>query len=618
MPKIIESDPTELEDNENRISSDRISDLEAYLTEQVEDAISARHSQEREWIENLRQYEAVPKDPVRNTPVEGREVIETALGAIATDAIYAQELSLIFGISPILTVRATNKEYTDHAKAIQRLVNFLVASKDAGFRTAIEESFLDKAKLGTCGFYIPYVQRRKRTKTARVLTHGPKARSIAPEDLLAPGGAYHDLEDLPWAGIRQWYSASDLMERGNLEKPWKVDFAKPAAAVDWVRRQRESLGQTHGETSRRGDIFETWLLWAEFDLNDDGLDEDLFLAFDRTSRKVLKFQYNPYDRIPLVVSRYMRRGKLFYGKGVMSITAPNQKIATDTMNYWLDNAFLANIRMWIGDPTSGIGGTLHAWPGRVVSGDPDSLKPLVLADVYPSMPQLFQANLLLTERLTGIDSLTQSPIAALGKRTPATTAATAVQNQNKRFAPIFDAGRTAAAEVAMQYLYRYQERLLIGDNDAEEFIRRILAEEADLAIKILRTDEFDESIQVELTASSAQVNKELDRQNMILLAQLIGSYYERTLQLVMLANNPQIPQGVVGVINQITHAWGELIDRTLRTFDQVRDPGDFIIDLDNALQRIEANSTPDDLQAFLNVLNATGGQGEGEQESVAF
>ena len=103
-------------------------------------------------------------------------------------------------------------------------------------------------------------------------------------------------------------------------------------------------------------------------------------------------------------------------------------------------------------------------------------------------------------------------------------------------------------------------------------------------------------------------NMERDRQNMLTLAQIIGAYYERTLQLTMLAQNPNIPQGVVSVIRQITNAWSELLDRILRTFDQVRDPRDFLVDLDGALRQVEAASTPDDIAATIQILQGAGGQ----------
>jgi hypothetical protein len=84
----------------------RLEALHGYLLQEVEDALSARQAQEAVWREDLRLYEGVPKNPVRNIPVENAPNTEITLGAIACDSIYAQVIDLIFTITPILTVRA--------------------------------------------------------------------------------------------------------------------------------------------------------------------------------------------------------------------------------------------------------------------------------------------------------------------------------------------------------------------------------------------------------------------------------------------------------------------------------------------------------------------------------
>ncbi|WP_460918268.1 hypothetical protein, partial [Staphylococcus aureus] len=75
------------------------------------------------WRELLRLYDGVPKNPVRNTPIEHAPNIEVTLGAIATDAIYAQTLDLVTNISPLITCRAVDQRWSKHTKAIQRFSN---------------------------------------------------------------------------------------------------------------------------------------------------------------------------------------------------------------------------------------------------------------------------------------------------------------------------------------------------------------------------------------------------------------------------------------------------------------------------------------------------------------
>jgi hypothetical protein len=317
--------------------------------------------------------------------------------------------------------------------------------------------------------------------------------------------------------------------------------------------------------------------------------------------------------------RYLRRGHLFYGRGIMDVTRANQEMSTDIMNNWLDNAYLANVRMWISSPDTGLGGTIHAWPGRNIrSNNPDGVKPLQLADVYSSMPQLFMTNQQLTERRTGVNELTQSPLRALGNRTPGITALSALQSQNQRFTAVFDSGRVGTAGAVKQCLYRFHERVLAGDLDVEEYLIDVLGpEEGQLAVEVLANPSFDESLVVELTASSASINRDSDRQNALLLANLLGQYYTRTIELVNLAANPQVPTQVRSVAEKVATAAGELIERTIRTFDQVRDPEQFIVDIKEELQDIQEASPERAVAGLLQQLGLAGEQAIGQAGPVA-
>ncbi|MEE9595061.1 MAG: hypothetical protein V3V92_06645, partial [Candidatus Hydrothermarchaeales archaeon] len=52
-----------------------------------------------------------------------------------------------------------------------------------------------------------------------------------------------------------------------------------------------------------------------------------------------------------------------------------------------------------------------------------------------------------------------------------------------------------------------------------------------------------------------------------------------------------------------------IIDRTIRTFDQVRDPDTFLIDLDEAFRNVEQQQPQPEMGALLQMLGG-GAQGE--------
>jgi hypothetical protein len=195
-------------------------DLEGYLTVEIEDALSSRSAQEGIWNEALRMYEALPEREFRDAPIEGFKNIEIPLIAVSTDAIWAQLVDMIFTVSPIVTIQAVGKEDVEGAKGLQRLANWGVNSL-FGMRGAVEHSTLDDVQLGSGFYYVPWVEKRIKRKTDKLLIGGPKMYSIPPEDFIVPGGSTEDLqtlldrhEDVDYEGIWRLEMYSDWDEEG--------------------------------------------------------------------------------------------------------------------------------------------------------------------------------------------------------------------------------------------------------------------------------------------------------------------------------------------------------------------------------------------------------------------
>jgi len=571
-------------------SEERLNALKQYITEEIEDAFSSRSQLDQEWRDLMRQYEGVPKNPVRNFPIENAPNTEITLGAIACDSIYAQMIDLIYTASPLITVNATNSNFVDHAKAMQRFTN-IVATQEAKIRPASENTALDDVQLGTGAYYIPWIEQIKKTKSSEVLRRGPYVFSWPIEDVIVPGGSYDDPQTLPWIGLRSYCTKSDIIKRAERNKSkgkWDISGIKPAGNKDWVRSRRETLGRTTTSSRRMSDIYEIIDLYVNFDIDGDGMDEDLLVAFDRTSRSIMFRDYNPFDTRPIEICRYQLRAHLFYGLGVMEMIKPYQEEATEIHNSRTLNMLLANCRFYVAlDGT--VSETTKIWPAKVqfVQGSVDNLKSFPMADTYPSSPQAQAITTSLAERRVGAGEIT-SPSSVIPSHTSGIATLSVLQQVNRRFTPAFDGFKIATGRAIIQCLYRYQERLLAGDKKTEEHIFEIMgSEEGRFVIDTLKDQGFDESFKVELTVSSASVNRDADRQNAIILVNLLATYYQRTLELVAIAANPQTPEPVRDVARKIANSAGEIIERTIRTFDQIRDPEAFRVDINAELDKIQ-------------------------------
>ena len=595
------------------ISAKAIKNCEDHFRIEVIDAISSRAALESEWREVHRMYEGNPIKAINNFPIENAPNTEITIGAIATDSISAQAQDLIFSANPIVTCRPMVKGKKDDlstkkAKALQRLANWMVKN-EINFRDAVEDLVIDDTKLGSAFLYTPMIKRVIKNHRTKVVSENPVIISMPPEDVIAPGGSWGDIEQLPWIALRFYRSEGELKEYAQ-SNGWDIKNILPVSNKNWVRSRYEALGKQPSGTTSVGKLYDIYDLYAYYDIDGDGIPEDLFITYNHTAGKILKIGWNPYGRRIISRAFYQKRPHLFYGLGVMEMLRPYEKELTDVHNWGTLNALLANVRMWA--TSADVQDNLKIYPNRQVVCE-DVRKDIIglaMADVHPSiwMAQTFITQL--AEKRVGMNELSSpSSGQASGSRTPGITALTMLGQANKRFVPAFDSMREAVADAVKQCLYRYQEKLSRGSKRFEKHLMNILGEEdGALAIATLEDERFDEQIVTELTASSASINAEADKQNALLLANILSTYYDKILQLAAIIDNPQTTPGVKEVAQKIVESSGELVDRTIRVFDQVRDPDTFIVELpETPLAAGGGNEIGDLLNTFI------GGQEGGTQ-----
>jgi hypothetical protein len=602
-------------------SAERDGLLSAFLTIELEDALTARRTVDKVWNEARRQYNGVPKRPIREVPVPNAPNIEVTVGAILADDIYSMATDALFTASPLVTVRPVTPDYVEHAKAFQDWINWLVTN-ELGLRSAVNNAFLDDTQLGTGAYYIPFIEQTKKDRVFKVTYRSPRIFAVSPEDLIIPPGSRGDIQRDRWAAIRFWFTKGEMEERAR-ERGWDITGMLPTAQFDLVRLQHERKANMRGAMLWR-EVFEVVEVYCYFDYDGDGLEEDLLVSFDRTSRKILSVSFNPYDTRPIEVMRYQLRSHLPYGLGVMEMVQPFQEEMTELHTANLLNTFLANARLWAVAESAYPNDTMEIMPGSVKKFITDDIRkaiaPLQMAEVYPSATIAQQAAMSLAERRIGTQGAAGF-MAKGGSRTPGVTAMSLLQQANRRFAPAFDDMREKTGAAVRQAVFRYRERIRMNDKEVEQHIVDVMGDERALLItELMRSVEIENALALELTASTASVNREADRQNAILLSQLLGGYYQQTAALAMQAAASGLPPEVRALLLDIANKGKEMMDRTIRTFDQVRDPNTFLLDT-KAVETALTAQQPDAGGAVLaQILQSLGGQppeDQAPQESFA-
>ena len=572
------------------IDPEKFTELNRWLNMEITNALSSRKALEAVWRDCLRQYEGVPKRAVRNYPIENSPNTEVTVGAIAADSVYAQTMDLKWlQTSPLITTRAVGntEEDSKDAAAMQRWVNWVMLH-EAGAREADDLATLDNIQLGTGIFYIPWIKRIKKTKTAKITSQSPKIMAIPPEDCVVQGGVHGDVEELDLIALRFWLTEAEVFERGK-RNHWNLGSHEPAGPDDWVRVRREILDKHQKSISTAGSLYDIYDIYCYFDIDGCGEREDLYITYSHSGDSILHIAYNPFDYRPIVPFRYQTRPHVFWGLGVLEMIGPYQDVLTDIHNETMANMILANERHWVGRDGV-IPSNMRLRRGKItlVPNPREDLIPLVMSDVYPSSFNAQMHIMSLAEKRVGVNEMSQPQGGSMGSRTPGITALTMMQQVNKRFTPAFDGMRQGLGMAAQQCMYRYQEKVLAGDADVMAHIVQVMGpEDGQRIINVLNNPSFDEAMTIELTASNPSTNREADRQNAVMLTNVLERYYGQVMQLVMLAANPQTPAPVRDIAAKIAGKAEVMIDRVMRTFDQVRDPATFALDLETGMAALE-------------------------------
>jgi hypothetical protein len=570
-------------------------------------------------------YGGVPAKKERNFPIEDAPNTEVVIGAIASDSIYAQGLDMIYAVSPLLMVEAVRKKTetaTEHAKDLQDFVDWLVPV--VGVKEAHDHAWLDDVQLGTGLYYVPWIEETRKTRLGgaggSLRTARPCVYPVPPEDFKVPGGKglqRIDLQTMPWFAHRFFYSKHEMNELEQ-EKQWDLPKQLTPAPQDSTTFRRLRLGKTdQNKKSPKETLYEVWATYLLYDIDDDGYREDLLVFFDYTNKHLYLVGWNTYDVRPYEKMVYQKKPHLFWGLGVIEMLSTLEEEVTQIHNERNLNMLLANTRAFTGPPDAVQGHTLRIWSNRYIpTMDPNGVKPIQLADVYPSSSQAEAITMSLAERRVGVNEMsTPRPSQVLGSRTPGITAISMLQQVNRRFTPAFNSMREATAAAMRQCLYRIQERLLADDKDVEKWIEKAMGgEKAGRIIAILRDKDFDNQYLVKLTASSTTANRDVERQNMVVLVNLLSTYYQKALELVAVAANPQTPPAVQEVAQKIAAAATEVIERTLRTFDNIADPERFLVDMNGTLDQMQL---PSEGLAGLAQMFAGMQQTPGEQRAVS-
>lgn len=557
-----------------------------------------------QWREEEKAYRAEPGPP-KEIPFVGACNDVVPLIASGVDPVFARLDTGIFKADPVFRVKPLAQRVKRHAEALERFIN-AYQKHQLRLREVSAPRLLELAKHGTCVFKTVFDVERYRIRgyergtwkvVDREITRykGPRVFGIGLNNFIFPP-TYQRLQDCPIVIERQVFLPDQLKiaqasgKLANVEKVLEHVGMNSDFPDDLLDERQES--SKHRDPWRHRRLIEVYEIWADFDVNDDGLPESVVATYHRPTRTLLQFRYNWYfhQRKPYTVIPYGIANDSLYGIGLAEMIRPFQEVVTKITRGAVDNAYLANINIFVGRKDAGVEQPLKVYPGRYLAlDDPDSFRAMNLGVVYNSTLQERQNLIGLAEKRTGVSDYLvgrESPI--MGSRATATSTLALIQEGTKRVESVMENIRAGYSEIIQNCLWIWvqygtggiEDRMF--DPEVSESIRQFFAEVDETSI--------EGAMAVELTATDASTNRVTQQQLQLGLIQAVMSFLDRTVQLGQLAlqaqqQNPQAVELFTGVLDAARAAYRDLLGK----YD-VPNPEEYLPDIDRVFgPRGEAN-----------------------------
>lgn len=571
-----------------------------YFHQSLHNTLGDRAPLERKWQRLIVQWRAnKPQDEVE-FPWPGAANEELPLTDMHVTPIYSDQLQTFHAPEDYWSVESLRPERVPNVNPLREGLTAL-EKRFLKMRQVNSRAFLDLDVLGTSIYKCHWLHESKAVRAygpdgrgeRRVLRKSqPKIDHVPLQDFVIPANAWSIDPDAPvgaatWVAQRFRLTPEQLRTRAQSESPafppydraavekviaWKIESESP---VDQEIRKEDSYVPWE---DRKIELYEVWVRFPT--RSEDDAEDDIVVIWHHPTMTILRATYNPFahGRRPFYRTIYLPSFG-FYGIGVAELDEWAQDSTTRLFNGLLNNVMAANTRMYSAPHGSNVLPGEPVYPGKVwFVGPNEQIGEVRLGEVYPSLPQTIDFILRMSQMRTAVNEIQQGDVHNLPSRTPATTVMSALRQSNIRFDMIMQGIREAHSDMGLRTLQNVAQQLRDDPLRWQSFFSSVLGDEdaaSVLEILALPIHEIEELLGVSVTATSAMVNKEAEKQQFIGLMQLTQQFYQSLMQTAMMMM--QIPPGTPAFDTASASYTGgvELLKRLLERFD-IQNPREYL------------------------------------------
>lgn len=537
-----------------------------HIEQELEDGLEEHRDRESRIDEWQRLYDGTPKTPTRNFPWPGAANLEVPLVGFTTDSIVARILNTVFSMEPFWTVRPLRKEVDPIAKPTEHYLDWSRKAEYNLYR-AFKPAVIQCTKFGWAWLKYGWENYTRRdytldnngdVKYIDEIIRRPVVYHVPCQDLIIQAGV-EDERIAEWLCHRVRLTDNQMLMRkqdnlyANVDELLKKKDYEIDMENEGRRYPRERLNTLY-----------------EFNIGYpiDGVPVELIATYHRPSKQFTRIIHNPYPWRNYTKLTFIEREGKLEGFGIARRLYQLQEEISTIHRQEVDNATVANTRFFLGKRGAVRPGT-QIWPGRFLTvSDPErDIKAFQLGDIGVSLRSLEVQALGYAERASGIsDPQLGRESQSMGSRATATGTLAMIQEGNRRFDLNVRDIRESGSEIGRRVLeinqrFRPQGASYFIEGADGQYVEQVLNLPAEFSAA---------KLSVELTASTATINRETEKQGLIGLLGVMTNYYERIIQSAMIVANPQIPGEVKELVVKVSEGAKHIVDRIVQDFD-IRD-----------------------------------------------
>ncbi len=560
------------------LEGDKLNDLLMMLQEKFAAVVRARSTQiddnYRRWILN---YNGTPMQAVRTSPFNRASNFMPQLIRMHSDILSARVLGIIYGTKPFWMVKSLLRDQSPHEMfdALAEGTNW-VFSGDLQWEPTVDQIINQSFQDGTLilkqiwseearSILQPNTEDTFLDSTEKKMEYLPVPfENFWPYPISAANSA---AAEICFERIR-------CTKRGVMDRVRVGKWDKTAAELMFPEKRAEAstdaMYQDTGITLTEDVDYPYSAIEASLDYDIGGKMRSIVVVFNpqvRGKDAMLTGYYNfmPNGERPYVDFTPMPRKGSFYGFSVPEILEQSQEECAQIHNARRDANMIANVPGWKKKRYADVPNPATDWyPGCVIELDEmDDLEPLQFGGNYNSMLDEEQFIMSWAEKLIGISPAMQGYGAgqSAGSRGVYATGATMalLSEGNQRLDIFIRRLRYPFHRVANTTMACYQ-------NFNPEYFDQF-GEKGGQIRQALSAGSRGGKLLYDISASEASSNREIDRQNLLQMANVIGPYYQQIIQLTQLLSQtpPESPIYQTGVM--VLDGARDLANRLLFAFN---------------------------------------------------